>query len=79
MINGKMTSIMFPILLVMWGLFQAFKKAWKEVCSSGDAVLVVPQDNNYLLKPIRFSGPCKSNIAVQVLLSKASDYLVPHF
>ncbi|KAJ1429954.1 Pectin lyase fold/virulence factor [Sesbania bispinosa] len=46
---------------------EAFEKAWKVVCSySGEAVLVVPEENNYLLKPIRFSGPCKSNIQVQI-------------
>lgn len=54
-------------VMAMWdGLFQAFKEAWKVACSSEEAVsLVVPQQN-YLLKPIRFSGPCKSNITVQV-------------
>ncbi|KAK7345054.1 hypothetical protein VNO77_15437 [Canavalia gladiata] len=53
---------------------QAFKKAWEVACSSGDAVLVVPQNNNYLLKPITFSGPCKSNIAVQISgIIEASD------
>ncbi|KAJ1408986.1 Pectin lyase fold/virulence factor [Sesbania bispinosa] len=47
---------------------EAFEKAWKVVCSySGEAaVLVVPEENDYLLKPIRFSGPCKSNIQVQI-------------
>ncbi|BAT85270.1 hypothetical protein LR48_Vigan03g216700 [Vigna angularis] len=44
---------------------EAFKKAWDEVCDSGEAILVVPKDN-YLLKPIRFSGPCKPNIEVQI-------------
>ncbi|XP_027367339.1 polygalacturonase [Abrus precatorius] len=44
---------------------KAFMKAWQVACSSGGAVLVVPQ-KNYLLKPITFSGPCKSNIAVQI-------------
>ncbi|RHN47877.1 putative polygalacturonase [Medicago truncatula] len=53
---------------------QAFKKAWEVVCSSGQSVLVAPQDYNYLLKPIRFSGPCKSNISVQISGSlEASD------
>ncbi|KAL5154896.1 Polygalacturonase [Glycine soja] len=44
---------------------QAFKKAWDVVCSSGEAILVVPQAN-YLLKPIRFSGPCEPNVEVQI-------------
>ncbi|KEH23656.1 endo polygalacturonase [Medicago truncatula] len=47
---------------------QAFEKAWEAVCSSGggEAVFVAPQDNIYLLKPIRFSGPCKSKISFQI-------------
>uniref|UniRef100_A0A2N9IYY6 endo-polygalacturonase n=1 Tax=Fagus sylvatica TaxID=28930 RepID=A0A2N9IYY6_FAGSY len=44
---------------------EAFTKAWKVACSSHGAVLVVPQ-KNYLLKPIRFSGPCKSDLKVQI-------------
>ncbi|XP_029126788.1 polygalacturonase isoform X3 [Cajanus cajan] len=44
---------------------EAFKKAWEEVCSSGEAILVVPEENSYMLKPIRFSGPCEPNIQVQ--------------
>uniref|UniRef100_A0A803P6K3 endo-polygalacturonase n=1 Tax=Cannabis sativa TaxID=3483 RepID=A0A803P6K3_CANSA len=48
---------------------EAFLKAWKAACSSkGGASMVVPESNTYLLKPIRFSGPCKSkNIIVQIL------------
>ncbi|KAG5072214.1 hypothetical protein JHK86_007425 [Glycine max] len=46
-------------------LEKAFNKAWQVVCSTGEAILVVPQ-GNYLLKPIRFSGPCKPNFAVQI-------------
>ncbi|PON34761.1 Glycoside hydrolase [Parasponia andersonii] len=45
---------------------KAFKKAWKKVCSSNDpAFLVVPQ-KNYLVKPIKFEGPCKSNLTIQI-------------
>ncbi|KAL2320769.1 hypothetical protein Fmac_029738 [Flemingia macrophylla] len=44
---------------------EAFKKAWEDVCSSGDAILAVPEENSYMLKPIRFTGPCKPNIEVQ--------------
>ncbi|OIW05217.1 hypothetical protein TanjilG_14770 [Lupinus angustifolius] len=43
----------------------AYMEAWQAACSSGDVVLVVPE-GNYLLKPIRFSGPCKSNITLQI-------------
>ncbi|KAL5744006.1 hypothetical protein ACOSP7_026869 [Xanthoceras sorbifolium] len=45
---------------------QAFMKAWKEACSHPGAVLVVPEEKTYLLKPIRFSGPCKANTTVQI-------------
>ncbi|KAF5193241.1 Polygalacturonase [Thalictrum thalictroides] len=39
---------------------QAFLKAWNKACSTASATLVVPKNMNYLLKPITFSGPCKS-------------------
>ncbi|PON32485.1 Glycoside hydrolase [Parasponia andersonii] len=55
---------------------EAFEKAWEAACSSkGGAVMVVPEGNTYLLKPIRFLGPCKSkNVIVQILGTiKASD------
>ncbi|KAJ0098937.1 hypothetical protein Patl1_20534 [Pistacia atlantica] len=45
---------------------EAFKKAWQEACSQKGAVLVVPEDKTYRLKPITFSGPCKPNLTVQI-------------
>ncbi|CAI9761154.1 unnamed protein product [Fraxinus pennsylvanica] len=46
---------------------KAFQKAWEEACSSYSAVnFLVPQGKNYLLKPIKFSGPCKSQITIQI-------------
>ncbi|XP_059440143.1 polygalacturonase-like [Corylus avellana] len=45
---------------------QAFKKAWREACSSKDSVLVVPQNRSYHLKPITFKGPCNSNFTFKV-------------
>ncbi|KDP45415.1 hypothetical protein JCGZ_09664 [Jatropha curcas] len=44
---------------------QAFEKAWKEACSSKGAILLVPK-NKYSVKQVRFSGPCKSSITVQI-------------
>ncbi|XP_049354204.1 polygalacturonase-like [Solanum verrucosum] len=45
----------------------AFQKAWKEVCSSSNVVnFVVSKNKKYLLKPIKFSGPCKSSITMQI-------------
>ncbi|KAK4373679.1 hypothetical protein RND71_009063 [Anisodus tanguticus] len=58
----------------------AFQKAWKEACSSSTTVnFVVSQNKKYLLKPIKFSGPCKSSITMQIygtLLASddSSDY-----
>lgn len=58
---------------------KAFKSAWKKACSSRESVLVVPNKKNYYLKPITFSGPCKSSITLKIhgtLLAspKRSDY-----
>jgi len=59
-------------------MFQAFNDAWEVACSSGGAVLLVPE-NNYLLKPFRFSGPCRSNIEVQVIVWNKLNLLVQIF
>ncbi|CAA2983098.1 polygalacturonase-like [Olea europaea subsp. europaea] len=46
---------------------KAFQDARSEACSSTEAVtLIVPMGKNYLLKPVRFSGPCKSDIRFQI-------------
>ncbi|KAL5976942.1 hypothetical protein ACLOJK_021279 [Asimina triloba] len=47
---------------------KAFGKAWKETCSSlaAQSVMMVPEDKNYLLKPITFPGPCKSLVRVMI-------------
>ncbi|KAF1002724.1 hypothetical protein AG4045_019568 [Apium graveolens] len=41
---------------------QAFMKAWKAACQgkSFDSTLIIPQNKTFLLKPLQFSGPCKS-------------------
>ncbi|RHN79111.1 putative polygalacturonase [Medicago truncatula] len=45
---------------------KAFKKVWQVACSSKGSVVVLAQ-KNYLVKPITFSGPCKSkSIVVQI-------------
>ncbi|KAK1386630.1 Endo-polygalacturonidase [Heracleum sosnowskyi] len=45
---------------------KAFKKAWDEACSSSGAVFVVPENKEYLLKQIRFEGPCEAAMTVQI-------------
>ncbi|KAB2068883.1 hypothetical protein E1A91_A08G064400v1 [Gossypium mustelinum] len=46
---------------------QAFKKAWNYACSSSQgAIMVVPKKKIYRLKPINFSGPCKSPLLLKI-------------
>ncbi|KAL6981210.1 Glycosidase [Sarracenia purpurea var. burkii] len=45
---------------------EAFKKAWEEACMGKDAVLVVPKQRTYHLKPVTFSGPCNSGLTMKV-------------
>ncbi|XP_021890788.1 polygalacturonase QRT2-like [Carica papaya] len=46
---------------------QAFKKAWRAAClASNGAVLVVPRNKIYHLKPLIFSGPCKSTLTFKI-------------
>ncbi|ONH95325.1 hypothetical protein PRUPE_7G064200 [Prunus persica] len=53
---------------------EAFLKAWEALCGATEAndtgtpTLVVPAGKTFLLQPIKFSGPCKSNsVHVQIL------------
>jgi len=40
---------------------QAFLAAWNAACtSSSDSIFLVPHGKTYLVKPISFSGPCKT-------------------
>ncbi|KAK1420721.1 hypothetical protein QVD17_22545 [Tagetes erecta] len=46
---------------------KAFKKAWKEACSSKTAaVFHVGQSKKYLVAPIMFKGPCKASLTMQI-------------
>lgn len=45
---------------------QAFVKAWKAACSSSGAMVLVVPRKNYLVRPIEFSGPCKSQLTLQI-------------
>ncbi|KAF9675581.1 hypothetical protein SADUNF_Sadunf09G0047000 [Salix dunnii] len=59
---------------------QAFKKAWEEACSSnGSAIIVIPKNKVYYLKPVTFSGPCESDLVFKIFgtikaSAKISDY-----
>lgn len=49
---------------------QAFMTSWNRACSTPEATLVVSKNKNYLLKPLTFSGPCKSSITLEVSFMK---------
>ncbi|KAF5802223.1 putative endo-polygalacturonase [Helianthus annuus] len=45
----------------------AFKKAWKEACSSTTAAIFsVAKNKKYLVTPIRFEGPCRASLTMQI-------------
>ncbi|KAI7732275.1 hypothetical protein M8C21_004847 [Ambrosia artemisiifolia] len=47
---------------------KAFKKAWKDACSSTTAaVFHVTKNKKYLVTPIKFEGPCKASLTMQVI------------
>ncbi|GLT71721.1 hypothetical protein SLA2020_437190 [Shorea laevis] len=49
---------------------KAFNKAWAAVCGAsqqGRPSLYIPSGKTFLLTPIKFEGPCKSSVQVQVL------------
>ncbi|KAJ6816638.1 polygalacturonase [Iris pallida] len=45
---------------------QAFRSAWKEACSSDNAVLLVPADGVFMITSTIFSGPCSPGLVFQV-------------
>lgn len=40
---------------------QAFKEAWRGACSDENPSIVIPSGGSFLVGPITFQGPCKSN------------------
>ncbi|KDP29312.1 hypothetical protein JCGZ_19407 [Jatropha curcas] len=48
---------------------QAVLRAWEDLCGAtrGTPTLIVPAGGTFLLKPVRFQGPCKSkNLHIQI-------------
>ncbi|XP_027168795.1 probable polygalacturonase At1g80170 [Coffea eugenioides] len=46
---------------------KAFQKAWKIACSlSSEAKIVVPAGKKFLVRPIDFSGPCRSGLTLWI-------------
>ncbi|KAF8414205.1 hypothetical protein HHK36_002205 [Tetracentron sinense] len=46
--------------------FQAIMSAWKEACASPTPSTVLIPAGNYLAGPVKFQGPCKAPVNVQV-------------
>ncbi|GLJ05358.1 hypothetical protein SUGI_0016790 [Cryptomeria japonica] len=45
---------------------KAFLAAWQAACNNDSAILHIPADYRFLVGPVTFLGPCKSNIVLQV-------------
>ncbi|KAL5543575.1 hypothetical protein UlMin_007359 [Ulmus minor] len=45
---------------------EAFNKAWNRACSSKQGAILVPKNKVYHLKPITFSGPCRSGLTMLI-------------
>ncbi|CAL9080476.1 unnamed protein product [Musa textilis] len=45
---------------------KAFQAAWAAACEGSPSKVLVPADSDFLVAPISFSGPCKSNIVFQL-------------
>ncbi|KAF4347115.1 hypothetical protein G4B88_025158 [Cannabis sativa] len=62
---------------------KAFKKTWKKACSSEGGVFLVPNNRTYHLRPMNFTGPCKSSqVQLKPLmdqLARVKDLAVPEF
>ncbi|CAN8260073.1 unnamed protein product [Cochlearia groenlandica] len=57
---------------------KAFKEAWEAGCSStGIVYIVVPKHRSYILKPVKFSGPCISSLIVFKIYGKLEAWKNP--
>ncbi|MQL94031.1 hypothetical protein Taro_026684 [Colocasia esculenta] len=45
---------------------QAFLDAWNKSCSLSNAVFLVPSGRRYLVRAVRFRGPCQDNLIIQI-------------
>ncbi|XP_076955535.1 putative polygalacturonase At1g80170 [Bidens hawaiensis] len=45
---------------------KAFANAWKQACSTSQAVLLVPPDRTYKVNATRYRGPCAEDLIVQI-------------
>ncbi|KAL8171484.1 hypothetical protein V2J09_023288 [Rumex salicifolius] len=45
---------------------KGLRRAWDTACATKNAVLVVPKGKTYIAKQLSFSGPCVSNLTLQI-------------
>ncbi|CAN8269999.1 unnamed protein product [Cochlearia groenlandica] len=56
----------------------AFMKAWEAACSSpGTTYVVIPKNKPYIIKQLKFSGPCKSSLIVFKVYGKIEAWKDP--
>ncbi|URD96633.1 Glycosyl hydrolases family 28 [Musa troglodytarum] len=51
---------------IWYPAMQAFQAAWAAACDGAPSKVIVPSNFEFLVGPISFSGPCKSNVVFQV-------------
>ncbi|KAG2318346.1 hypothetical protein Bca52824_011559 [Brassica carinata] len=56
---------------------QAFMKAWGSLFVKGTVYIVVPENRDYTLKSVKFSGPCKSSLIVFKIYGKIEAWKDP--
>lgn len=62
-------------------IFQAFLKAWDAVCNGGSkgiTKLIVPRGKTFMIKPLTFSGPCKS-YSISFLVIYSTVYIFSYY
>ncbi|KAK2974380.1 hypothetical protein RJ640_021236 [Escallonia rubra] len=56
-----------PDIVILHCHHQAFQDVWKMACSSTSrSKIVVPAGNFYLVRPIDFTGPCRSKVTLRI-------------
>jgi hypothetical protein len=51
---------------LIWVRVQAFQRAWALACRTPSAIILVPAEGRFSLRPSVFAGPCASNLLLQV-------------
>ena len=60
------------MMITMWEGWQAFKRAWALACTTPSAIVYVPAQGKFSLRPSVFAGPCAPNLLLQVHVNLCS-------